>query len=253
MLNTYSKWYFGHTIDSSNNILSFNDGSGDKTATLKLGDYTLTEFVTEIARSMNAASSVTFSASVNRSTRLITISAGSSFELSTASGSAANPFGLMGFSGADKTGANTYTGSTASGSEFKPQMKLKGFIDFNDNQKSAYSSVAKSANGTTETVSFGDENMMVCDIIYQTNNNTTGSVIENQANGLDNLRTFMQYVTKKRKVEFIPNRDAPNTFTKCILESTQASGDGTGFRLNEYLGTLPGFFSSGTLTWRKVL
>ena len=88
MLSTMSKWYYGHYIDQTNNILPFNDGT-DKTATLKVGDYTLTEFVTEVARALNAASSLTFTTSVDRSTRLITIAGSSNFELSIASGASA--------------------------------------------------------------------------------------------------------------------------------------------------------------------
>jgi hypothetical protein len=247
-----SKWYYGHYIDQTNNILPFNDGT-DKTATLKVGDYTLTEFVIEVARALNAASSLTFTTSVDRSTRLITIAGSSNFELSIASGASANPFSLIGFTGTDRTGSNSYTGNVASGSEFKPQLKLQKFVNFGDNQVASYSNVAKSANGTVEVVSFGTDDFMTCEIAYQTNNNVTGSAIENQSNGLDNLRTFLQYATQKRKMEFIPDRDTPATFTKCIIESTNASGAGTGYRLQEYLGRMPGFFSSGTLRFRKVV
>lgn len=252
MLNTMSKWYYGHFIDQTNNILSFNDGTA-KTATLNVGDYSLTEFVTEVARALNAASSLTFTTSLDRSTRLITIAGSSNFELSIASGASANPFGLIGFTGSDRTGTNTYTGNVASGSEFKPQVKLQKFIDFQDEQIASFSNVAKSANGSVEVVQFGLDSMMTCEVVYQTNNNTIGSAIENQANGLDNLRTFLQYGTQKRKMEFVPDRDTPATFTKCIIESTNASSTGTGYRLKEYLGTTPGFFSSGTLKFRKVL
>lgn len=252
MLSTMSKWYYGHYIDQTNNILPFDDGTA-KVATLNVGDYSLTEFVTEVARALNAASSLTFTTSVDRSTRLITITGSSNFELSIASGASANPFSLIGFTGTDRTGASTYTGNIASGSEFKPQLKLQKYIAFGDNQVASYSNVAKSANGTVEVVSFGTDDFMTCEIAYQTNNNTTGSVIENQSNGLDNLRTFLQYATQKRKLEFIPDRDTPATFTKCIIESTNASGAGTGYRLQEYLGRMPGFFSSGTLKFRKVV
>lgn len=252
MLSTRSKWYYGHYIDQTNRTISFNDGTA-KTATLKVGDYTLTEFVVEVARSLNAASSLTFTVSVDRSTRIITIAGSSNFELSIASGASANPFSLIGFTGADRTGSNSYAGNVGSGSEFLPQFKLQKFIAFGDNQVASYSNVAKSANGTVEVVSFGTDDFMTCEIAYQTNNNTTGSVIENQANGLDNLRTFLQYATNKRKMEFIPDRDTTGTYSKVIIESTNASGSGTGYKLNEYLGRMPGFFSSGVLKFRKVV
>ena len=252
MLDTFSKFYYGHTIDTTNNIISFNDGS-DRNATLNVGDYSLTEFVTETQRALNAASSLTFTVSVDRATRLITISAGSTFELQVASGSALSTYPLLGFSGANKSGANTYTGGNPSGSEFKPQLKLQKFVPFGNEQIGTYSNVAKSASGKVEVISYGIDDLMSLDIQYQTNNDTTGTIIENQANGLDNLRTFLQYAVLKRKLEFIPDRDTPGTFDKCILEKTPVSSTGTGYKLNEYLGRgLPGYFSSGTLKFRKM-
>tara|TARA_A100001015_G_C15043364_1_gene741496 strand:- start:2076 stop:2825 length:750 start_codon:yes stop_codon:yes gene_type:complete len=248
-----SKFYFGHFIDQSNKSLPFNDGS-DKTATLNVGDYTLDSFAVEIARALNAASSITFTATVNRATRKITIAGGSTFELHVASGTSANPFSLIGFSGSNRTGSNSYTGDLASGSEFKPQLKLQKFVDFTDEQIASYSNVAKSANGTVEVISFGTDEFMTCEVAYQTNNNVTGSIIENQTNGLDNLRTFLQYAINKRKIQFIPDRDSPSSnVIDCILESTNASSSGTGYKLNEYLGSTPGYFSSGTLKFRKVV
>jgi len=252
MLDKLSKWYYGHYVDTSNNILSFNDGT-DKTATLNVGDFSLTEFIVEVQRALNAASSLTFTVSVDRSTRLVTIAAGSTFELQTTSGSPLSPYSLLGFSGPDKVSATSYTGGAASGSVFLPQLELQKYSPFGNHQIASYSNVAKSASGTVQVISFGTDDFMTCDVQFQTNNNTTGSVIENQANGLDNLRTFLQYAVLKRKLEFISDRDQENLFDKCILESTQVSSTGTGYKLNEYLGRgLPGFYSSGILKFRKM-
>ena len=52
----------------------------------------------------------------------------------------------------------------------------------------------------------------------------------------------------------MPDRDTPSTFTKCILESTPADKNGTGFRLRElYSSGLTNYFESGTLKFREVL
>lgn len=252
MLNTMSKFYFGHFIDQTNNKLSFNDGTADKVASLNPGDYSLSEFIVEVARAMNAASNNSFNVSVNRTTRLVTISSGGNFELQISSGASANPYSLLGFTGSDLSGNNTYTGTNPSGSQFLPQVILQGFIDFSDDQQASYSNIARSADGTTEAISFGTDRFMTCEIVYQTNKNTSGSIIENQPNGADNLRTFMEYITQKRKIEFLPNRDAEG-FVKCIIETTNSSGKGTGFRLKEYLSTAPGYFSSGKLKFREIL
>ena len=250
-----SKYYFGHNITSGNSKLDFKEGAGSElTATLSVGDYTLTEFGAELERVLNIAGALTYTVSITRATRIITIAATGTFTLLAATGSniANGVFTLAGYAASDVAGTSLVAGS-ASGSEFLPQFKLQKFVSFDDQESASYSSVATSAGGSVEVFSFGIDNFMNCSIEYQTNlTQAAGSVVENQSGGLDNLRTFMQYITAKRKIEFIPDRDTTGTYVKCLLESTPSSGAGTGFVLNEYLGTLPGFFSSGLLRFRKV-
>ncbi len=249
-----SKFYYGHNVTSGNSKLDFKEGSGSElTATLNVGDYSLTEYGTELQRALNAAGALTYTVTIDRATRYITIAATGSFTLLAATGTniGNGVWTLAGFTASDVTGTSL-TGTAGSGSEFKPQFFLQKYISFDDQESASYSSVAKAAGGTVEVVSFGTENFMNAEIAYQTNiTQQAGSIVEDQTNGLDNLRTFMQYITAKRKIEFIPDRDAVG-YTKCLLESTPSSGDGTGFVLNEYLGSLPGFFSTGTLRFRKV-
>lgn len=254
-LNTMSKFYYGHNVTSSNNKLDFKEGSGPElTATLNVGDYSLTEYVAEMQRAMNAAGALTYAVTVNRSDRIVTVAASGTFSLLAGTGTniGNGVWSMAGYNAADQNGISLQS-NNATGSEFKPQFFLQRYISFDDQESASYSSVAKAAGGTVEVVSFGTENFMNAEIAYQTNiTQQTGSIVEDQTNGLDNLRTFMQYITAKRKIEFMPDRDTVGTYTKCLLESTPSSGDGTGFVLNEYLGSLPGFFSTGTLRFRKV-
>ena len=158
----------------------------------------------------------------------------------------------MGFTGSDKTGSSSYTGA-ASGSEFIPQFFLQKYVDFEDNQQAISPAVAESASGSLEIVTFGQRKICQFEISYQTSNTIqAGSVIESQANGLDNLRTFMEYITKKRKIEIMVNRDNPGSFVKCLLDKTPESSKGLNFKLKEYFGTLPNFFRTGILRFRKV-
>ena len=254
-LNKMSSFYYGHNVTSSNSKIDFNEGSSDLVATLNVGDYSLTEYVTEVQRALNESGALTYTVSVARATRYITIAASGTFSLKAATGDNVSNaiWAMSGFPSTDVSGAATYTGTSGSGSSFTPQFFLQKYISFDDQESSSYSSVNKSAGGAVEVVSFGTENFMNCDIMYQTDiTQATGSIIEHDASGVSNLRTFMQYITKKRKIEFIPDRDTTATFTKCLLESTPSSGEGTGFVLNELLGSLPGYFSSGTLRFRKV-
>jgi hypothetical protein len=81
----------------------------------------------------------------------------------------------------------------------------------------------------------------------------TEAEIETDLSGVSNLRSFMEAITLKSTIEFIPDRDNPTLFTKCLLESTRSSRDGTGFQLKEQYGMgLPGFYETDTLRFREV-
>ena len=250
-LTTRSKFYYGHLVDSTNLNIEFNDGA-DKTAVLNVADYSFEEYAVEVARAMNAVSNNNFTCTTDRVNRTLTIAGDSNFTLKIATGGGFSAFTLMGFSGSDLSGSNTYTGS-ASGSVFIPQFFLQKVVDFEDNQQAISPSVAESANGNIEVVTFGQRKIAQFEIQYQTNNTiASGSVIENQSGGLDNLRTFMEYITKKRKIEVMFDRDTPSTYVKCLCEATPESPQGLNFRLKEYFGRLPGFFQTGVLRFRKV-
>ena len=80
-LENHSKFYYGWQITNSNKYIDFNDGSGVKTATLKVGYYSSSELMIEIKKKMDALSSLDFSITFNRTTRKFTNSSGSIFSL----------------------------------------------------------------------------------------------------------------------------------------------------------------------------
>ena len=251
-LGTRSKFYYGHNVTENNYYMNFSESSVEKTAQLDLGDYTATDFATELAKQMNAVGGQTYTVVFSRTTRKITISASSAFDLNITSGSAGSSiYSLAGFSGSDVTGLTSYTGNLVSGSEFKPQFWLQKYIDFDDNQSAAFSSIAKSASGNVESYSFGSEKLAEFNILLQTAiSQGSGNPIENDASGVTNLRVFMEYITKKRRFEFMKDRDTESSFKKVILESTSKSKDGVAFKLDDT--KLPNYFTVGKLVLREI-
>src|SRR6185503_364885 len=92
---------------------------------------------------------LTYTVTANRSSRTITIATTSTFSLLVSSGTHTGtaPWSLMGFTGSDRTGASTYTGNAASGSEYRPQFLLQNYISSDDWQQAADASVNKTASG----------------------------------------------------------------------------------------------------------
>lgn len=255
-LSTLSMFYYGHEVTASNCYIDFDEGGSELTAVLTLGTYSLTDYLVEVKRAMEAVGALTYTVSVARATRLITISAGSNFSLLTTSGTNAlfSAYSMIGFSGSNKTGANNYTGSAASGSSYTPQFKLQNYVASTDKKKYFEGVASRSVTGITEFVHFGLESMVEFNIRFATDipQPSSGPITSN-ASGVANLRSFMNYIIKKAPFEFMPSSSVPGTFETLILESTKADSKGMGYELEEqYSKNLPGYFDSGLLTARVI-
>jgi hypothetical protein len=254
MISTFSGFTYGHTITVDNQYIDFNEGSGEINGQLNVGVYSLAEFVNEVARALNELGSLTYTTTLDRSTRKITISATGTFSLLITSGIFVNSsvFGLAGFTGADLSGSASYEGDSASGSFFEPQFLLQDYVSFIDEQKAVDSTVNESGSGRIEVVTFGNQRFMTCNVTLQNDyTQKIGGPIKNDPAGVTNLRNFLIYGVTKATLEFVPDIDSPTVFTKCILESTPSDSKGTGFKLNELIGRgLMGYYESGRLRFR---
>lgn len=260
-ISTRSIFYYGHTIDETNNLLDFDEGSGQLTAEIPVGSYSLEELAQQLASSMSEASTLpqTYEASVNRSERKITISSTSTFSLLIDTGtSATSVYALAGFTGSDRTGSTSYEGDSASGKAYKPQFTLQKYISFDKFQTAASASLNKSASGRTELITFGREEFSEFEIKWTNNiDQGKGGPIETNLTGVEDLIDFLQDITKKNVFEYMPDRDNVDIegtgFFKCILESTEESKEGTGYRLKELINRgLPGYYDTGNIKIRRL-
>lgn len=255
-LSTRSQFYYGHTITLNNNAIDFDEGGSEIQATLNSGDYSLTEFLVEIKRAMEAVGALTYTVSLNRTTRKITISSTSNFTLRTQTGTriGTTAYSLIGYTlTSNKTGASTYTAENESGSRFRPQAIIDEHIASDDFVEKTDAVVNESASGIVQVVLFGTTRYVQMNIRLQTNStqNNCQPQIENDASGVQNLRAFMDYVISKAKIEYMPDRDQASTFQTLILESTESNRKGTGYKLQELKG-VPGYYETGKLVWRVV-
>lgn len=256
-LSTISKFYYGFVIDATNNKIDFKESGGELTAVLNSGSYTLTDFLTEVQRALNAAGSYVYAVTVTRSTRIVKIQAtGGNIQLLTTTGShiGVSTYSLLGFSGADKTGATNYSGSAASGSQYTPQFKLQSYVSPNDWKESISPSVNESASGLIEVIKFGTRQFLQFDIQWSTDRpqRSTGAITNNPT-GIADLRSFMDYMITKGPLEFMEDKDTPATFFKVLCERTMDQATGTGYMLNEmYDKGAPGYFNTGVVKMRVV-
>lgn len=261
-LSTFPAFNYGHLITKDNFNIAFDEGAGELTASIAIGDYTLGELAVAVQTALNAVSVTnTFSVAVDRSDSTFDITADTSaFSLLVSSGSTAgtSAFSLLGFTGADLTGSLTYSGNERSGKRYISQTLVQNYKAPEDFQEAIQSSVNESASGVVETVNFGRRKLIEFDIPFITDIvPQDGKVIKSRANGVADARDLFLNETdgliNKGRFEFVPDVNTPSTFHKVILERTPESSDGTGFRLKERVGdNLPGYFETGLIRLRVV-
>lgn len=252
---THSSFIYGHTVDETNFYLNFNEGGGELRAEIAIGSYTLTRFVNEVALALNEVGTQEYTVSVDRNTLLITISAVDPFDLLITSGSnsAQSAFALMGFTGADLTGLNSYTGNLPSGSEYIVQFPLQRFIDFPHKKRTINTSINKSGTGVIEVVSYGRVRYMECNIKYITNIINQG-LIRNNPTGVNDYLLFIDYITQKKPLEFNYDFEDKSIYIECLLESTSDSQNGTDYTIKElYSEGLAYYFESGKLEFSELI
>lgn len=260
-INTRSAFIYGHTIDDNNQYINFmEDGINELAATIEIGSYTLDQFKDAVAKALNEIGDNTYIVSLDRVTRILTISADAVFSLLVTSGtqSSISAFGLMGYT-SDKDLLLTYPGDESSGSIYYPQAPLYSYSPFENNESSIQEKVNESSSGEIEVVSYGTKNIMMCNIKYATDivgqdQPTKGiKYIENNPNGLGDLRTFWQYLRLKRPIEFIADKLDNNIFIPCLLESAPGSSSGTAFEIKElYAQKLANYYETGIIKFRQL-
>jgi hypothetical protein len=259
MIQTYSKFYYGFEVSSDNRYVDFKEGAPELTATLNIGSYSMTEYAAELARALNAAGALDYTVTVSRVTRKFTVAASGTFQLLVTSGShfGTSAFSKFGFTGVDRTGTNTYTGDTGGGSEYRMQARLQSYTPSSNWQGYSDASVSKSASGRKEVVGFGTEKFIEMNIKWVTdimlNNICPTDWHRDSISTVADLRTFMQFITTVKPVEFMEDEDVPGTYETLVIEKTPAESKGTQYKLIElYDKGLVGFFETGTLTFRVL-
>ena len=101
-----------YSINSSNNLIYFTDGSGSWVGTITPGSYNTITILTAIATAMNAVSSG-YSATYNSSTFFITISNSGDFELTFGTNTTDSAAYPLGFANANTTSATSQTSVNA--------------------------------------------------------------------------------------------------------------------------------------------
>lgn len=258
MIQTLSQFYYGHEITEDNQYIDFKESGGSEiSAAIPIGSYSLTDFLSALENVLNSEGTLDYTVSVVRSTRIVTIAvATGTVQILAATGTHASTGGvysLLGFS-LDSSNSASVSGTLSSGSVWRPQFKAQSWRDFDQNQSAIDGVKRESTSGQVEAVSFGNKKIMDANFMFITNiYQSAASPIENDSDGYESALAFLEYAIGKSDMEWMPDRDVPNTFTKVLLESSPSNKDGLGFELNELYGKgLPGYYETGVLKFRGL-
>lgn len=255
MINTYSKFYYGIEVTSDSKYLDFDEGAGELTLEFSPGFYSLEEIASTLEDKFNELGTDTYTVTVNRSTRKITIATSGTVDLLWDSGTNAdNTIGeVLGFViSADDTSVTSIQSDNALGSEYIPQFKLQDYVSEADYRMLRNATKNKSASGLVEVINFGTDRFYEFSIKFSTNipQPSNGPIISNTS-GVEDLEDFMRYLILGGPCEFIPDSSDPSVFDKVLLDSTANDGNGLGYKLQEQYGRgLAGYFETGLLKFR---
>jgi hypothetical protein len=253
-IRTKSQFYYIDNITENNFRINFDEGLGEVTAEVNLGNFAPSELPDKVAFAMNEVGTQSYSVSYDRTLRTFTISAPSAFDLLFLTGASAGTsiHPTIGFDNTDLTGLTSYTSQNASGTVYRPTLEFQDYVDALNFQEAVDASVNESASGVVETISFGQRKFYEFNITLVTDRDIKGSrFLENNTNAVSELRDFLLFATSKTNIEIMLDRDDPDTFEVILLEKLPGNSKGTGFKLRElYNRGLEGFYETGLMTWR---
>lgn len=256
MIDTFSSFHYGISIDSESKFLDFNEGSGELTAELRVGHYTLGTLCAEIEYQMERVGTQGYTVTANRVNKKITIAGGSSFSIlgSTGSNAANGCYLVIGFPASDTSSTTSHTSTTSIGTEYFPQYKLQDYVAGEDNTMLRNESVMTSVSGRVEVVSFGVDQIFHMNIKFATDiYQPPSGPIANNPTGVSDLRSLMQYLIYKYEIEFFPNEDNDTNYYRLVLESAPGESKGTGYLLEEQFSkNLKGYYETGVLKFRVI-
>lgn len=254
-ISTLSSFYYGYEITELNQNIPLNEGSGELNALLEIGAYTAQELAVAVQDKLNGVGDLTYTVTFDRSNRRYTIAATGTFSLLFATGitHGASAAAILGYTATDKTGTNTYTGSTATGTSYEPQFVIQDYVDQESFQQAIDATVNESTDGIIQVIKFGTRKFIEFSIKFVTNRTMDNVVIVNDATAVTKLQTFLQWCCEKQKIEFNPNKSSAATYYTIVLDRTPESDKGVSYKLKEqYSRGLPGFYETGVLRFRVI-
>jgi len=245
-----SAFIYGYTIDADTQSFYFNEGSGLQSVVVPVGSYTIGSLATTLQTLLNDTGTLTYTISVNRTTRLYTIAASAAFDLLPTT-TATNIFSILGYT-ADVTGLLTYDSDTITGNVYYPQFALENYLSFANGKESTKGKISVAPSGIVKATDFGFFRTMTCDFAFIGDlNHKDGAPVEGNSTGVQDCLDFLDFAVLKNSMDFSYDRTDLNTYDSCFLVSSGKDRTGLGYQL-EPIKKLDGMYKLRKLKFRKL-
>lgn len=249
-LSDRSLFLYGFEVTELNRSMDFRAVALEtpRLATLRLGFYSLSSLAQEIVRAMQEVDPANeYEVTIDRTQNgglenRVTISTNGTFlEILFASGirAASSCYSLIGFVGADLTGATSYTGTQTAGTTLVPTLIGYNFQAITQRQK-IQGAINKAASGDRESVVYQRIKYWRVEFKYEPK-----LKIDTEWEAL------MGWMIEQKLVEFTPEISSPNVVYEGYLDSSPGDGKGLGFEMKEMLPEFPNFYTTGSLVFQQ--
>ena len=246
-----SAFIYGYTVEDSQKTFYFDEGSGVQSFDVDAKGWALEELRQEIQNRLNDNGDLSYSVSVDRTTRRFTISADANFDLLPSESNTGSLFEVIGYT-SDKTGAMSYESDVQTGRMYIPQFPLENYTPFDNDIRTIGGNKAEAPSGATRGINFGLLRHMTCDFAFISDiEHRKNSPIESNPNGEQDARDFMDYCISFGGMEFFEDRTNLTDFVQCIQISNGRNRNGQGYAL-ERLGKVYTYFQIRKLTFREI-
>lgn len=248
-LRARSKFLYGYQITPQNAAIDFRGSSGGPIlqATARVGYYSLTSLMLEVARAINLADpDHTYTLTADRTiaggteNRITIASDGTYLDLLFASGPRASSSirYLIGFAAVDRTGATSYVGNATTGTSMISTQIGYNYLGPQHSRK-VFGAVNVSASGRKETVTFAIQQFCQVQFKHEPETRIVGSWVP-----------LLEWMIQQRLFEFTPEISNPGTFYEVTLERSGADGKGLAYGFREMLPQFPFYYDLGLLMFR---
>lgn len=246
-LTSRSLFLYGFQITASNQFITFGTsvlevGMNARTAVLALGFYSLSTLLSEVERALISADPThIYTATADRTImsgtqNRVTIATNFTYlSIYFSTGNPSNPASTLGFSGADLTGATSYTGTSTCGTAFSPNMEGYSFLPIQYMKKN-FGVTSISASGLKESIVFSLQQFWQVQFKYIPESSAT-----------NDWEPLINWMVQQKELDFTPNITSPGVFYSGTLDDP---GKGLELSLSEMLPNFPFQYQTPMMKFR---